>query len=99
MAAYVIAHLTVNDWERYRLYGAGFFGPLEQHCGKVLMAEDHLEVVEGSPTPGRHVILEFEDRDAARAWYYSPGYQEVAQHRFAASTAHFVGIGTAFTQP
>ena len=57
MAAYVIAHQTVNDRERYRLYGAGFFGPLEQHRGKVLMVEDGLEVVEGTPVPGCHVIV------------------------------------------
>ena len=99
MAAYVVAHLTVHDWARYSTYGAGFFGPLNQHGGKVLMAEDDLEVVEGTPTPGRHVILEFVDRAAARAWYHSPEYQAVAQHRFEASTAHFVGIGSEFTQP
>lgn len=99
MAAYVIAHLTVHDWERYRDYGAGFFGPLQQYGGTVLMAEDDLEVVEGAPTPGRHVVLEFADRDAARAWYHSPEYQAVAQHRFAASTAHVVGIGSGFVMP
>jgi uncharacterized protein (DUF1330 family) len=99
MAAYVVAHLTVHDWERYDVYGAGFFGPLEQYRGKVLMAEDDLDVVEGTPTPGRHVILEFVDRATAQAWYHSPEYQKVAQHRLAASTAHFVGIGSEFTQP
>jgi uncharacterized protein (DUF1330 family) len=62
------------------------------------MAEDHLEVLEGDTADGRHVILEFEDTDAARAWYRSPEYQQVAQHRFAASTSHFVGIGREFTQ-
>ena len=98
MSAYVIGHLTVHDWERYRAYGAGFFGPLEQYRGKVLMAEDNLEVVEGTAS-GRHVILEFEDCDAARAWYQSAEYQEVAQHRLAASTAHFIGIGNSFAQP
>jgi uncharacterized protein (DUF1330 family) len=61
MAAYVIGYLTVHDWERYRKYGAGFFGPLEQYGGKALMAEDNLEVLEGT-APGRHVILEFEER-------------------------------------
>lgn len=97
MTAFVVAHLTVHDWDRYRQYGAGFFAPLEQYGGKVLMAEDDLEVLEGSPPRGRHVILEFEDLDAARAWYHSPEYQETAKHRFAASTAHFVGIGRAYS--
>jgi uncharacterized protein (DUF1330 family) len=98
MSAYVVGYLTVHDWERYRAYGAGFFGPLTEYGGKVLMADDNLEVVEGAAA-GRHVILEFEDHDAARAWYHSQGYQDIAQHRRAASTAHFIGIGSGYTKP
>lgn len=76
----------IHDSLRCRAYGAGFFGPLELYRGKVLMAEDNLEVVEGT-APGRHVIVEFEDSDAARAGYHSPEYKEVAQHRRPSSSA------------
>lgn len=40
-----------------------------------------LEVLEGSQMKGA-VILEFPSVEAARNWYRSPAYQEVAQHRF-----------------
>ena len=40
-----------------------------------LVVYGELETVEGDPADGM-VILEFPDKDAAKAWYYSPAYQE-----------------------
>lgn len=42
-------------------------------------------VLEGPPVEGV-VILEFPDREAAEGWYFSPSYQEAAQHRFRGAT-------------
>ena len=39
------------------------------------------EDLEGASTEGT-IILEFPNTVAAKAWYSSPVYQEVAQHRF-----------------
>jgi len=39
-----------------------------------------LEVLEGPAMEGA-VILQFPDVESARAWYYSPAYQEAMQHR------------------
>jgi uncharacterized protein (DUF1330 family) len=39
-----------------------------------------IETVEGEPADGM-VILEFPDKEAAKAWYYSPAYQERAKLR------------------
>jgi uncharacterized protein (DUF1330 family) len=36
----------------------------------------HLRSVEGE-WPGHLVIVEFPDREGARAWYESPAYQEI----------------------
>ncbi len=43
------------------------------------------QVLEGPPVEGV-VILEFPDRAAAESWYFSPAYQEAAQHRFQGAT-------------
>jgi uncharacterized protein (DUF1330 family) len=39
------------------------------------------ENLEGAPTEGT-VILEFPTGEAAKAWYNSPAYREVREHRF-----------------
>ena len=39
-----------------------------------------LEVLEGDAAEGV-VLLQFDDMDAAKAWYHSPAYQDAKQHR------------------
>jgi len=51
------------------------------HEVKVLAAYGHHEELEGSPIEGA-VIAEFPSVEAAKAWYDSPAYREVREHRF-----------------
>jgi uncharacterized protein (DUF1330 family) len=92
VAAYVIAHLTVTDPDRYTGYGSGFVPILHRYGGRLLMVDDEVTVLEGAPESGRHVILEFDDRGSAEAWYRSPEYQGILPHRLAAAATHFVAI-------
>ncbi len=39
-----------------------------------------LEILEGRDAEGV-VVLQFEDAEAAKAWYFSPAYQEAKAHR------------------
>ena len=54
---------------------------LAGHPVKVLAAYGAQEVWEGQPAEGV-VILEFPSMAAAKAWYNSPAYREVREHRF-----------------
>ena len=54
---------------------------LTGHPIKVLAAYGRQEVVEGPEVEGV-VILEFPSFEAAKAWYDSPAYREVREHRF-----------------
>jgi uncharacterized protein (DUF1330 family) len=60
-------------WEKIR---ATFTG----HEVKVLASYGQHEDLEGLPTEGT-VIAEFPSMEAAKAWYDSPSYSEVRQHR------------------
>jgi uncharacterized protein (DUF1330 family) len=60
-------------WDKIR---ATFIG----HEVKVLAAYGPHEDLEGPPTEGT-VIAEFPSMEAAKAWYDSPSYREVRQHR------------------
>ena len=51
------------------------------HPIQILAAYGEQETLEGEAPEGV-VIVEFPSRAAARAWYDSPAYQAVAQHRF-----------------
>jgi uncharacterized protein (DUF1330 family) len=56
--------------------GATFAG----HDVKLLAAYGKHEVVEGEPTEGM-VVVEFPSFEAAKAWYESPAYRKVREHR------------------
>ena len=85
MAAYFIAQYVVNDPKLYREYQAAA-GPTIQAAGGKLVAFDvAAETIEGTPPGPQTVILEFESREAAKAWYQSPAYQAVVDKRLAAT--------------
>ena len=60
-------------WDRIRATFAG-------HQVRVLASYGRHEDLEGSPTEGT-VIAEFPSMEAAKAWYESPDYREVREHR------------------
>ena len=88
---YMIANLEVDDAARYREYEKGFFGILERHGGEFVTFDDSIETFEGDgPPPGRLVIFSFPSEAAAKAWYADPDYQELSEHRRAATRLHFL---------
>ena len=54
------------------------------HDVKVLAAYGPFEDIEGPTTEGT-VIAEFPSMEAAKAWYDSPAYREVREHRLLGS--------------
>lgn len=90
MPAYVIGQITIHDHAEYEKYLAGVrdtFAPFE---GRVLVAADEVEVLEGPWPATRTVFVEFPSMDHAKRWYQSPKYQSVVQHRFKAATSKIV---------
>ncbi|HEV2985672.1 MAG TPA: DUF1330 domain-containing protein [Vicinamibacterales bacterium] len=69
------------DQPELEAYWAKIPATLEGHPIKILAAYGRHVTLEGPEVEGV-VIAEFPTLEAARAWYDSPAYQEVAQHRF-----------------
>ena len=90
MAGYVIAHVEVHDAQEYQEYLSGFMAAFEPFDGKVLVATDQVEVLEGSWPQVRTVVMAFPSVDRAREWYFSEQYQAVAQHRFRAAKTNMI---------
>jgi uncharacterized protein (DUF1330 family) len=71
---YWMVRVTVNDPERYKDYIAANKAPLEKYGAKFIVRGGAYEVVKGASRE-RHVILEFDSFEIAKACFFSPEYQ------------------------
>ena len=90
MSYYFIAKISVRDREQYARYLAGADEVLEAHGGEVLAVDEDVTVLEGSWVCTRTVLIRFPGEESAHAWYESPEYQNIASHRWEASSADAV---------
>jgi uncharacterized protein (DUF1330 family) len=88
--SYVIITEDIHDPEGMAAYSKESGPTLGRHQAGVLVATQEWELLEGSWHGQKTVVLEFESREAALAWYRSPEYQKAAQLRHASSTSNAV---------
>ena len=82
MAAYAIfIRESTRNPSELATYSKKVGGTLNGHPVTVLAAYGRHEVLEGPEVEGV-VILEFPSLAEAKAWYDSPAYREVREHRF-----------------
>ncbi len=77
----MIAEFAITDAATYREYEKGFFPVLKSHGGSFLTYDDAPIALEGADPTGRMVIFTFPSEAAARGWFDSAEYQEIAAHR------------------
>jgi uncharacterized protein (DUF1330 family) len=87
-----IAHFTINDADKYRVYEKGFFPILKAHNGTFLTYDDNVAILEGTSEAGRTVVIQFESEAACMTWWNSPEYRELATHRHAGTTTHSISV-------
>ena len=88
MPAFVIADVKVSDPEQYKQYAALSPGAVKSAGGEFMVRGGATEVLEGSFTPGRVVVVRFESMQAARDFYHSALYTEARAKR-AGAAEHF----------
>lgn len=81
---YIIGHITVTDPDAYPEYIRRDTPILQNMGAKFIVRGGQSEVPEGD-TFERHVVIEFPSYEAAKAAYYDPDYQEVAEIRRASA--------------
>jgi uncharacterized protein (DUF1330 family) len=82
MATYIVfTRESTQDQGELDIYQSKVGETFKGHPVKILAAYGPQQVLEGEAPEGV-VIVEFPSTESARAWYDSPAYQEVAQHRF-----------------
>jgi uncharacterized protein (DUF1330 family) len=87
MTVYIIAQLKFTRRELYDRYQSRFAGVFRKFKGKLLVADEHPVVMEGSWGRDKVVIMEFPDDAAAQEFQTSPEYQEIAVDRKAGADA------------
>ena len=90
MPAYLIAQVQIHDSEIYQQYTACSPSIIAEHGGRILARGGASEILEGDTLERRVVIIEFTSMEAARAFYYSPEYQQAKKIRAPVSDAQFV---------
>lgn len=90
MPAYVIADIEVIDQGLYEQYRQGVPATIAAHGGRYLARGGETDVLEGSWSPKRCVILEFPDMERFRAWWSSPEYAPLRAIRQRAAKSHLV---------
>jgi uncharacterized protein (DUF1330 family) len=87
MTVYVIVQLKMTDRAAYDRYQARFFDVFRKFSGRLLSADEHPAVIEGTWERDKLVLMSFPDEAAFRAWVDSPDYLEIARDRKAGAEA------------
>jgi uncharacterized protein (DUF1330 family) len=90
---YWIAHVTIHDPEGYKTYIAANAAPLAMYGARFVVRSGRHEIPVGNmPTGQRHVVIEFDSFEKAKACFHSPEYQAAGKIRDQYSTANIVII-------
>ncbi len=78
---YWMAHVTVTDPETYKQYVALNGVAFAKYGGRFLVRGGTSESVRGLDRRNRHVVIEFDSFETAKACHESPEYQAAAKVR------------------
>ncbi len=90
MAGYVVVNDEITDETVFAEFRERIAATVEAHGGRYLVRGGATEVADGDWTPGRLVILEFDDVERARAWLHSPEYAELREIRRKSANASVI---------
>lgn len=92
MTAYIISRVSIFDREAMRGYMAEAPASVFAYGGKYLVRTGDITVLEGDAPYERVVVVEFQDRESALAWYNSAEYRDLRDVRWRSADAHIVCV-------
>ena len=92
MAAYLIADLEITDDRGFEEYRRRVPAVIASHGGRYLVRGGATEVLEGTLTPHRTVIVEFPSMASLRAFYASPEYRALRAIREESAKSTLIAI-------
>lgn len=85
MTVYVIAQIKFTREELYRRYQARFADVFKQFKGRMLVADEAPQVLDGQWAHDKVVVMQFPDQAEAERFLYPPAYEEISKDRIAGS--------------
>ena len=92
MSAYLIARVSVTDWDKYQQYMKVTPGIISKYGGKFIVRGGQTVTLEGPAEKWRIVVVEFPDLEKAKEFYYSQDYTDAKTLREGAALAQFVAV-------
>ena len=92
MAYYLVADMCITDPELFAEFAEQVPATVQQYGGRYLIRGGELEVAQGDWTPDRLVVIEFDSKDQAKAWYDSPEYEGPKQTLARSTSSNFIFI-------
>lgn len=92
MSAYIIVQVDVTDPDRYEGYKSMVPPTLEPYGGRFLVRGGAVENLEGSWSPARVVVIEFDSVEKAKAWWDSPEYADAKALRQATADTEMIVV-------
>ena len=81
MSAFVVAHVTVKNPEKFKIYAGAAPATVAEFGGEVLIRGQAKSVLSGDHNHQATAIMRFPDQDAVKSWYASPSYQALIPNR------------------
>lgn len=85
MPAYFVIQNRVTDDEAMQTYLSTAVETLLAHGAEILVVADDSTAIEGDPQFPRTILIRFDTREQAMAWYESPEYQAAVPIRLRAT--------------
>jgi uncharacterized protein (DUF1330 family) len=92
MPAYIIARVSVTDWDKYNDYIKVTPEIIAKFGGRFIVRGGETVTLEGPEEKWRIVVVEFPDLEKAKEFYYSPEYTDAKKIREGAALAQFVAL-------
>jgi uncharacterized protein (DUF1330 family) len=99
MPAYVIVNVDTKHPEEYERYKEMAQETVAQYGGRYIVRGGNMELLEGSWTPTRIVILEFPSYERAREWWHSAEYAPAKELRQRLSTTDLLIVDGYYLPP
>jgi uncharacterized protein (DUF1330 family) len=87
MKGYFFGEFEITDPAAYKAYAAKVPDIISAQGGRILVRGGEPQPLDGTMPQRRFIIVEFDNPEAARAFYFSAAYQAVLPFRLNASTS------------
>jgi uncharacterized protein (DUF1330 family) len=85
MSAYFVLHNRIRDAEKMREYIPKAIASMAPYKPEILIFDENSEMLEGNADLPRTIVIRFDSRADAMAWYRSPEYLAILPLRMEAT--------------